>query len=171
MSEDARDRMIGERLGEIARASRATSPCLDAETLAAWADGGLATEAALAVETHLASCLDCRAIAVLLRTTGAGETAPAAPPAAVVDIASARPAAAAPAAPRRRWVLPAGIGAAAAVALWFATAGRNPAAPSLTYTQRMSDTAPHVGAFGHACRRRRDLRSGAGVSTHAAGGS
>ena len=133
---------FGERLGEIARASRATSPCLDAETLAAWADGGLTTVAALGVETHLASCPECRAIAVLLGTTDAGETAPAAPTGAIVDIASARPAAAATAAPRRRWVLPAGIGAAAAVALWFATAGRNPATPSPTYTQPMSETAP-----------------------------
>ncbi len=54
------------------RQSTATAPdgCLDAETLAAWADGGLNTQAAAAVELHASNCSRCMAVlATLERTT------------------------------------------------------------------------------------------------------
>jgi hypothetical protein len=47
----------------------ATAACVDAETLAAWADGGLPTGEAAAVETHLADCERCTAmVATFART-------------------------------------------------------------------------------------------------------
>jgi hypothetical protein len=46
-----------------------TAACVDAETLAAWADGGLPATAAAAVETHLADCQRCTAmVATFART-------------------------------------------------------------------------------------------------------
>jgi hypothetical protein len=49
--------------------SETTSACVDAETLAAWADGGLPNAEAAAVETHLADCERCTAmVATFART-------------------------------------------------------------------------------------------------------
>ena len=46
-----------------------TAACIDAETLAAWADGGLSKSDAAAVETHLADCERCTAmLATFART-------------------------------------------------------------------------------------------------------
>jgi hypothetical protein len=46
-----------------------TPACIDAETLAAWADGGLPTAEAAAVELHLADCERCTAmLATFVRT-------------------------------------------------------------------------------------------------------
>jgi hypothetical protein len=46
-----------------------TAACVDAETLAAWADGGLPKAQAAAVETHLADCERCTAmVATFART-------------------------------------------------------------------------------------------------------
>lgn len=57
--------------------SGARAACIDAETLAAWADGGLSSAEAGAVETHLADCDRCTAmLATFVRT---------APEAPVVD--------------------------------------------------------------------------------------
>jgi hypothetical protein len=77
------------------------SGCIDAEQLAAWADGGLDASAARIVETHLASCASCQAMAAAF--------ARVAPPAAV---------------PSRgawawRWIVPiAATAAAAGLAIW-----------------------------------------------------
>jgi Putative zinc-finger len=47
-----------------------TGACIDAETLAAWADGGLPKAEAAAVEVHLSDCDRCTAmLATLVRTT------------------------------------------------------------------------------------------------------
>ena len=47
-----------------------TAACVDAETLAAWADGGLPKAEAAAVELHLAECERCTAmVATFARTT------------------------------------------------------------------------------------------------------
>jgi hypothetical protein len=46
-----------------------TAACIDAETLAAWADGGLSKSDAAAVETHLSDCERCTAmLATFART-------------------------------------------------------------------------------------------------------
>ena len=51
-------------LGKTLRRSSAAAPdaCLDAETLAAWADGALNAQAAAAVENHASSCSRCMAV-------------------------------------------------------------------------------------------------------------
>jgi hypothetical protein len=86
--------------------------CLDPETLAAWADGGLGAAARSAAEVHVSNCASCQAmLAVLARTA---------------------PLAAQPSrSPVRKWLLmfsPA-LAAAAAVALWVAV-GREARVPS-----------------------------------------
>ncbi len=49
--------------------SETTAACIDAETLAAWADSGLSKSDAAAVETHLADCERCTAmLATFTRT-------------------------------------------------------------------------------------------------------
>jgi Putative zinc-finger len=51
-------------------ASGTRAACIDAETLAAWADGGLSKSDAAAVETHLADCERCTAmLATFVRST------------------------------------------------------------------------------------------------------
>jgi hypothetical protein len=51
-------------------ASQTRAACIDAETLAAWADGGLPASDAAAVEMHLADCERCTAmLATFVRTT------------------------------------------------------------------------------------------------------
>ncbi len=51
-------------LGTTLRQTPATASeaCLDAETLAAWADGGLSAKAAAAVELHASNCSRCTAV-------------------------------------------------------------------------------------------------------------
>jgi hypothetical protein len=50
--------------------SAPTAACIDAETLAAWADGGLPKAEAAAVEVHLADCERCTSmVATFVRTT------------------------------------------------------------------------------------------------------
>ena len=58
-------------LGNTLRRSAATAPdgCLDAETLAAWADGGLNAKAAEAVELHASSCSRCMAVLATMERT------------------------------------------------------------------------------------------------------
>ena len=43
--------------------------CLDAETLAAWADGGLSAPAAAAVELHASTCSRCTAMLAAIERT------------------------------------------------------------------------------------------------------
>src|SRR5689334_4562266 len=63
-------------LGKTLRRSSAAAAdaCLDAETLAAWADGALNAQAAAAVETHASSCSRCIAVLAAME-----RTAPAVP--------------------------------------------------------------------------------------------
>jgi hypothetical protein len=49
--------------GELALRSFSEGGCLDAETLAAWEDGGLNAAAMEAAEVHLSSCARCQALA------------------------------------------------------------------------------------------------------------
>ncbi|HUF48756.1 MAG TPA: zf-HC2 domain-containing protein [Vicinamibacterales bacterium] len=78
--------------------------CLDAETMAAWLDGGLDEAARADAETHTADCARCQAmLAALTRLSDAAEPARAATPAAM-----------APRPTLHRWLIPiataAGIG-------------------------------------------------------------
>jgi hypothetical protein len=91
----------------------ANAPCLDAETLAAWVDGGLSAKQSALAEGHLAQCQRCQAMAATI--------ARSAPPAPMAE-------------PwwQRRWALgwlvPLTAGAAAVV-LWIAVPREQPAAP------------------------------------------
>lgn len=110
---DERDRSIERLLRQASTAppSSATDGCLDAETLAAWFDGGLAGAALEIAQTHVADCGRCQAmVAAVVRTTTALPTAE--PP------------------PRRwfAWLVPL-TAAATAIALWVAVP-RERAAPT-----------------------------------------
>ena len=103
--------------------SDVTPDCLDAETLAAWMDGGLPTAALAAARAHVAGCARCQAlVATMVRLD---------PPAAAVT------------APRpsrwwMTWLLPV-AGAAAAVTVWFAVAQRNPPAPAFEEQTKLAE--------------------------------
>lgn len=60
-------------LGASLRSAPATSSdaCPDAETMAAWVDGGLSAQAAVAVEAHTSSCSRCMAVLATLERTAA----------------------------------------------------------------------------------------------------
>jgi hypothetical protein len=104
---DSRDRAIeGELRRHRVPPPSASSECLDAETLAAWADGGLGGDAHALAEVHIASCARCQSILATI-VTGGDALEPAA-----ADTRGA--------AWRRidlRWLVPL-TGAAAAVLLW-----------------------------------------------------
>lgn len=60
---DGRDQSVERLLKRSLRTESGSSgegPCLDAETLAAWADGGLNREERSAAETHLSQCGRCQ---------------------------------------------------------------------------------------------------------------
>jgi hypothetical protein len=87
----------------------ATDSCLDAETLAAWADGGLSGAALEAAQVHVADCARCQdLVGTLARINSTGPQAE-------------------PAGASRRWLawLVPLTAAAAAVALWVAVPNRN----------------------------------------------
>ena len=56
------DRLLRQSL-ETSPRGGVTDACLDAETLAAWADGGLSAEALEAVYAHVADCARCQDLA------------------------------------------------------------------------------------------------------------
>jgi len=104
-------------LGTTLRQTPATvsDACLDAETLAAWADGGLSVKAAAAVERHASSCARCTAVlAAMERSAPAASSTHAWTPARVF-----------------RWLAPLAA-AATAVAIWIAVPDRRvaPVEPS-----------------------------------------
>jgi hypothetical protein len=95
-----------------------SSACVDAERLAAWADGTLGPIELQTVESHLASCARCQAMAAAFARTA---------PAAVAT---------APALRKFRWWMPVAA-AAAAVALWVLVPRRaTTPAPEMTLAQR-----------------------------------
>jgi len=86
--------------------SKPQGECLDAETLAAWVDGGLRPDECRIAESHVADCSRCQAMAAaLVRTT---PTTPATAP----EVSWLR-------SWNLRWLVPL-TAAAAAVAIWFA---------------------------------------------------
>ncbi|HLG59128.1 MAG TPA: zf-HC2 domain-containing protein [Vicinamibacterales bacterium] len=106
-------------------------PCIDAETLAAWADGGLRPAEAAAVEQHLSDCDRCTAmLATFVRTT------PAAPAAESLWHRW-----------RLTWLVPVAT-AATAVALWVAIprnptpAASEPAQTARQENARQANTVP-----------------------------
>jgi hypothetical protein len=102
--------------------------CIDAEQLAAWADGGLDTAAARIVETHLASCTACRAMAASFARTV---------PAAVVPHRGMWP---------WRWIVPiAATTAAAGLTIWVLVP-RMSVSPAAEQTMARNESAPAAPA-------------------------
>jgi len=100
------DRLLRQSLKTPASGG-ATSACLDAETLAAWADGGLSGRTLDSVQLHVADCVRCQDLAGTLARIRS-----AVPPAEPVRTS-------------RRWLawfVPVAA-AAAALAVWFAVPG------------------------------------------------
>ena len=127
-TERDRERLV-EQLLPRALHSRAgaTGPgvCLDAETLAAWADGGL-TDASLAVATmHVSQCGQCQAMLAAVAKTSASSVAEARP-----WWLRAR---------NLGWLVPLSAGAAA-VALWIAVPRRQEPVPVDRQERRLQET-------------------------------
>lgn len=116
-------------LGNTLRQTTATAPdgCLDAETLAAWADAGLNAQAAAAVELHASNCSRCMAVLATLE-----RTAPVAPVADAWTLARVF-----------RWVAPLAA-AATAVAIWVAVPDRSitPVESTVSQDVRSIDAVP-----------------------------
>jgi hypothetical protein len=116
MTQRDRDQSVEQWLRQTPVPGAPSDDCLDAETLAVWAEGLLEGPQRAAAEAHASSCARCQAmLAVMVRTT----------PAAAASTGS----------PFRKWLMMLGppMAAAAAVALWFAVDQdrRTPAADSL----------------------------------------
>ena len=153
MSTQDRDASVERLLRQAMREdARPVGQCLDADTLAAWSEGGLAGKSLAAAEAHAASCVRCQAILAAIART-----------ATVADGLDTRDAgASSPSAIVRgvRWLVPlAGAAAAAALvlAIWPGTPVQELApvptsvAPSTAPTERVepaSPPPPPPAAFG-----------------------
>jgi hypothetical protein len=109
---DPRDRALELLLGRAVAPGPLTPDCLEAETLAAWADGGLGEQARLSAETHMASCVRCQSV--------------------MASIVSSAPEPASASAfaghwwrPELRWLVPL-AGAATAAVLWLVIPASRP---------------------------------------------
>ena len=97
--DDVIDRWL-KRASSVEAGPGPNAGCLDAEVMAAWADGGLSAEALRAVRAHVADCARCQVLAAVMT-----RLEPAEVPAAV---------------PARRWLVWLGplAAAAGALAIW-----------------------------------------------------
>lgn len=125
---DPRDRAIEAWLSHRAQPVRVTAECLDAETLAAYVDGGLGGPMREAAETHLASCAYCQTVMATV-VASAEEVTQA--PVVVAEGAWWKL--------NLRWLMPL-AGAAAAVGLWMVVPGSGPA----TQQARSNDPAGYL---------------------------
>ena len=108
MPDRDRDQSVEQWLRQTPVPGAPADDCLDAEILAAWAEGVLDAPQRATAEAHASNCARCQAmLAVMVRTT----------PAAAASTGS----------PIRKWLMMLGppMAAAAAVALWFAV-GQSP---------------------------------------------
>ena len=114
MKEEAmeHDRDHDAWLAAMMRSSAMTAPdpCVDPETLAAWADGALDARQAQAVEQHASNCSRCAAALASMERT----TPPVEPPAPSWSAGSLW-----------RWLVPL-TAAATAVAVWVLVPDRRP---------------------------------------------
>ncbi len=124
MTERDRDKSVEQWLRQTPVPGAQADDCLDAETLAAWAEGLLEGPQRATAEAHASNCARCQAmLAVMVRTT----------PAAAASTGS----------PLRKWLMMLGppMAAAAAVALWFAVGQdhRTPVIDSLSKQQAKAE--------------------------------
>ena len=135
-----RDRMLEHALTRELRrdgTADAGAACLDAETLAAWMDGGLDRDALAVAEAHAADCARCRAMLAALGRTASVEAAAAAP--------------------RRlwRWWLAPIAAATAATVLWVIVPSDRPSSIPPLLSRRAVLTAVAGGARPRSRRARR----------------
>ena len=128
-NEREQDAWLGNTLRRSPAA--ASDACLDAETLAAWADGGLNAQAAAAVELHASNCSHCMAVLAAMERT--------APVAAVADAWTL--------ARVFRWVAPLAA-AATAVAIWIAVPDRPVTPVASTISQDRAEQNQQVPGSG-----------------------
>jgi hypothetical protein len=127
MTDRERDLSVERWLRTTPVSAAQPDDCLDAETLAAWAEGLLDGSQRATAEAHASNCARCQAmLAVMVRTT----------PDRAAGTGS----------PIRKWLMMLGppMAAAAAVALWFAV-DRGPRAPvvdRVTNEQAKAEPAP-----------------------------
>ncbi|MGH9200027.1 MAG: YCF48-related protein [Vicinamibacterales bacterium] len=127
--DQALERLLRRSLGAGSQAD--VSPeCLDAETFAMWADGGLLGAALEMAESHVSGCARCQAMAAVMT-----RTAPVAPVAVPWWRRSLRSA----------WLVPVTAGAAA-VALWSVVPNQSPIAPPPGTTVNAPAEQPAVPA-------------------------
>ena len=111
---DPRDRALDAMLGRRGPSGPVTAQCLDAETLAAYAEGGLTEPARADAEAHLGNCARCQSVmAAIVTSAGEVEQAPAGAPGRSwwpFDL---------------RWLMPL-AGAAAALVLWMVVPASGP---------------------------------------------
>ena len=111
---DPRDRALDAMLGRRGPSGPATAQCLDAETLAAYAEGGLSEPARADAEAHMGNCARCQSVmAAIVTSAGEVEQAPAQAPGRSwwpFDL---------------RWLMPL-AGAAAALVLWMVVPASGP---------------------------------------------
>jgi hypothetical protein len=121
---DDRDQAIERLLRQSLRIppASASDACLDAETLAAWADGGLSNEELASAELHVADCARCQAMVAGIVRSAASASLP-------------EPV------PRRwlAWLVPL-TAAAAAVAIWVAVP-RGPGVSPQSVAENRNPTA------------------------------
>src|SRR5215471_8214903 len=119
-------RLLRDALRDHAAASP-SSACVDAETLAAWADGGLSARDRGAIESHAADCSRCQAMLAAM-----AKTAPTAPARAWWRT------------PALGWIVP--LTAAASTVLWFGTTQirRTSPQPEATATARQVSQEPQA---------------------------
>jgi hypothetical protein len=108
-----RDQAVEQLLRQsLSRSGSAADACLDAETLAAWADGGLSGGALEMAQSHVADCARCQAMAGALARIDSR----------IPQVGPERAAR-----PWLAWLVPL-TAATAAIAIWVAVP-RNPSAP------------------------------------------
>lgn len=135
-NERDQDRWLRRSLRQAA--TPPSEACPDAETLAAWADGGLNAQAVAAVELHASSCARCMAVAAAMeRSAPAVSAARAWTPARAV-----------------RWLIPL-TAAATAVAIWIAVPQR-PITGDMTLSAPVSEAPARTPDSG--------FRTGAGAA-------
>lgn len=131
--DDQLERMLRRQPGT---ARGRADDCLDAETIAAWLDGGLAGEALSRAQLHVAGCSRCLAI---VGSVVRSETA--------IEPSTTGIAARAPWFHRWQiWAFPAAA-AAAAVVLWVATPVSRDAVPAVTNIARLETTVQPDGGL------------------------
>lgn len=125
-----RDDQLHGLLRDTLRNQPASGPCIDAATLAAWAEGALTPEETAATDAHMAACARCRDLAAALATMEEAEGAPAA---SVVPFAAR---------PNGRWkVIVGAMGAIAASALiWVAVRDEPPALDTTSAANRAAQS-------------------------------